>query len=1224
MADFVASAAANAVGNLATEYTSPYLSYFFHYGEIVEDFKNQRQKLQLKEDRVKNEVNVAARQAEIIEMDVDHWLKTVEKELRDSQILEDEIDRIQCSKWCPNWGWRYSLCKKLAKKTLIISKLIETCNFSSVGRRAPLQGIEFITSKNFMDSESSKSALKEIMEAVNAEDVNMIGLYGMPGVGKTTLAEKVGKQALEQNLFKVVMFTMTQNPNICKIQDKLADMIGLKFKTTSEEGKAEELLKSMKEGWDLFKANAGLKDGYSSSSLNDVAKEVADECKGLPLAIVTVAKALRGESLDGWRAANQRLKDSRHLDNEQVFGEVYKLLKFSYDYLNKNNSQTTENDIQSCFLLCSLFPEDYEIPIEMLIMCGIGMGLFSNAYSIEDKRREIVVALTKLQSSGLLLETDDGGRAVRMHDVVRDFAHWLTSMGENRFMVKDRLKEWLNVVDNFGSYTAIALWNCGCLNQFPKKVEFSKLKTLFLDGKGFPSVSSTNLAEMKALQVLFLKHVYFSLEGLQSLTNLRTLCFENCKLKNISSSLRNMRNLEVFSLFHTDINEILEELVELSMLKSLYIAYDRKQHIITFAPNLLSRLTALQELHVRCENNINLAELNSLSRLTTLSLKISTDQCFQRNIGFPRLQRYIIVVNGHLDEWQRLTFRTLDINGLTFSLNPFTDLFFNVEKLRLKKVSGKKNIIPSLVKNGANELTSLQLNSCHDMEFVIDMTRQQGPIIAFSNLMELDIQYMNCLKQLCHGPPRKVETQRPMFSNLTFLNLKSLPQLENIWKLEPSCHAIASLRNLKVVTVENCHKLKVIFSPCLAQSMVHLQQLYISNCNGLEQVIGFAQEEEITENHYPLCWPKLKTVKIEHCCSLKHVFSVTLSQGLPWLESVRLKNCPQLIQVLRSTEERDIIGNHILLNVPFMRKLSVENCPKFTCFIVQSQLMEKLYLKNVGNSCQLCSTDVNQDCMVVGNREEVFRVQGVLYPFSNMKKLHLIHQSQVRIIWKELAGVVTLDNLITLRLYDCKKLRYIFSPSTARSLSQLANLYIMGCEELEGIILGKDQISSSSNGDTDLQPITFPNLTQIIVTDCNNLKSLFPLGSATSLQGLTHLRVERNSKLEQVFEVEDEVQVTTKEIKFDKLEWLKLEGLPSLVYFCPKGYHFVFPSLRDLKIKEYPRLISGFFIDSKQIVHSKTEATEGPASKSTPRYVRNKYIRWKEGWFQTLPRYIEE
>ncbi|KAK8671086.1 hypothetical protein V6N13_037694 [Hibiscus sabdariffa] len=98
---------------------------------------------------------------------------------------------------------------------------------------------------------------------------------------------------------------------------------------------------SEKEGWDLFKANAGLKDGYSS--LINVAKEVADECKGLPLAIVTVAKALR----------------------------------------------------------------DYDIPIETLVICGTGVGLFSNAYSIEDKRREIGVALTNLQSSGLLLEVED-------------------------------------------------------------------------------------------------------------------------------------------------------------------------------------------------------------------------------------------------------------------------------------------------------------------------------------------------------------------------------------------------------------------------------------------------------------------------------------------------------------------------------------------------------------------------------------------------------------------------------------------------------------------------------------------------------------------------------------------------------------------------------------------------------------------------------------------------
>ncbi|KAK9020091.1 hypothetical protein V6N11_054585 [Hibiscus sabdariffa] len=153
MADFAASAATNNVGNLASEYASPYLAYFFHYRKITEDFKKQRHALELKERRVKKDV--------------------------------DMVD--------------------------------------------------------FRDSESLKSALKEIMEAVNgnAKDVNMIGLYGMPGVGKTTLAKEVGKLAHEQKLFdKVVMFTMSQNPNITKIQDKVSDMIGLKFETTSEEGKA--------------------------------------------------------------------------------------------------------------------------------------------------------------------------------------------------------------------------------------------------------------------------------------------------------------------------------------------------------------------------------------------------------------------------------------------------------------------------------------------------------------------------------------------------------------------------------------------------------------------------------------------------------------------------------------------------------------------------------------------------------------------------------------------------------------------------------------------------------------------------------------------------------------------------------------------------------------------------------------------------------------------------
>ncbi|KAB1671533.1 hypothetical protein [Gossypium barbadense] len=1333
MAEYVAPAAVEIVADQAKEYASPYLRYFFRYGEIVKDFKNQREALELKKERVKIRVDEAERQNELIHKDVDNWLTSAGKELKETQNLKDEIDRVKCFKWCPKRVWRYSLSKKLTEKTPIISKLLDTSNFAKVGYRRPLQGIEFITSTDFMDSEYSKSAFNQIMEAINAKDVNMIRLHGMPGVGKTTLAKEVGKHAPEQKFFdKVVMFTMSQNPDINKIQDKVADIRGLKFETkfkledigipfgddhkgckillTTRQKQVCSKMKCQKEihlgilskeeAWVLFRDKAGLED--DCSTLNDVAKEVSAQCKGLPLAIVVVAKALKGKSLNGWRDANQRFKDSTHLYDEEVLGGVLQPLKLSYNYLKKGINQMTGNHIQMCFLLCSLFPEDEEILIEILIMCGIGVGLFPNFYSIEEKRKKIVEALKKLQKSGLLLETD-GADTIRIHDVIRDFAHWLTSTGENRFMVKDTLEEWPHMDE---SYTAISLWNCSSIiKKFPDKVEFSKLKTLFLEGEkkrkqdDFLVVFVTFFEEMKALQVLLLQHVSFSLKGFPCLPNLKILWCFNCMLENFSSSLTNMRNLEILALISTKIDGINEELLKLSTLKYLRISEG-----INFPPGLVSRLTSLQELHVVPKINLNLLELRSLSRLTALSLELSynnlhasdpigttlsTNQIPLEDFVLPKLQRYAIVV-GEIYGINREAFRTLDIQNFSSSLSAFNNLFCNVEELCLRNVGGQKNIVPSIDEMGLNGLTSLELKSHNDIEFLIDTKKDQGSTVAFSNLVELTIESMVSLKGLWYGvsPTRFLqnlkqviikdceELQTPLLSNLTKLSLCSLPKLKRIWEVNPSHRAIASLQSLKVVRIESCDNLKTIFSPCLALSMLHLQVLYISFCDRLEQVIGFGQEDEIIENDcllycwpklrvlsihdceslkyistntliQPLesidikdcprliqifnmeknkdglglqnhCWTKLKILRIVDCQRLKYVFANTLSQGFPLLKYVYLQNCPQLLQVFSSTEERNVIGDHILLNVPFLQDLEVSDCPQFSSFIAQARLIEELVLSNVGNSRQLCNTDVpilNEGCIVVGNHE-VFQVQGG-YSFSSIKILRLWNLFELQVIWNDFAQVVTLENLTTLTLSGCKKLRYIFSLTMAQSLSHLVDLFIEGCEEIERLILAKDQVSSSSssNGDTGLQPISFPNLTNITIRNCGNLKSLFPFGYVPVLPKLECLKLNMNSKLEEVFELEDEVEVTAeKEMNFDKLEWLSLEELPGLIHFCPKGYHFVLSALRVLTVRDCPKLTSGFFIDSQAFVHCKTKTPQSVEQDAIRNPIFSKNINWNWRW----------
>ncbi|KAK8300787.1 hypothetical protein V6Z12_D05G417000 [Gossypium hirsutum] len=1164
MAEYVAPAAVEIVADQAKEYASPYLRYFFRYGEIVEDFKNQRMALKLRKQRVDTHVNEAKRQTEIIYDDVKDWLRNAEKTSHDPQTHQNFASKTELEK--PHHGGTDS---------------------SSAGPH---------------DQTGSRSDTGDAAES---------SYHGH--------AHSNNPHA--QNHPRPAMMILLPYLHCTKLPDPAEHD---EFHTQLEY-----------EAWVLFRDKAGLED--DCSTLNDVAKEVAAQCKGLPLAIVVVAKALKGESLNGWRDANQRFKDSTHLYDEEVLGGVLEPLNLSYDYLKKGINQMTGNHIQMCFLLCSLFPEDEEILTEILIMCGIGVGLFPYFYSIEEKRKKIVEALKKLQKSGLLLETD-GADTIRIHDVIRDFAHWLTSTGENRFMVKD-------------TYTAIALWNCSSIiKKIPDKVEFSKLKTLFLEGErkskrdDFLVVFGTFFEEMKALQVLLLQRVSFSLKGFPSLPNLKTLCCHDCMLKNFSSSLTNMRSLEILSLTGTEIDEISEELVKLSALK--YLRLSGVVEIAEELPNMVSRLTSLQELHVIPKNNLNLLELKSLSRLTALSLTLSTYQIPREDFVLPKLQRYAIVVGEKYSSNREAFIRRLDIQDFSSSLSAFNNLFCNVEELNLRNVGGQKNIVPSIDEMGVNELTSLHLESCNDLEFLIDTKNDQGSTVAFSTLVELNIESMVSLKGLCYGvsPTRFLQNlkrviirdckelqvifQIDKLSNLTELSLHSLPKLKRIWEVKPSHRAIASLQSLKVVRIKYCDNLKTIFSPCLALSMLHLQELYVRHCDRLEQVIGFGQEDEIIEEsltnltflelrslpelkyHYPNlhsvkitecdeftylfseftartlvhlkyleirncnslehliresenmdeidnhCWTKLKTLWIVDCQRLKYVFANTLSQGFPLLESVYLGNCPQLLQFFSSKEERDVIGDHILLNVPFLQDLEVSNCPQFSCFI-------GLTLSNVGNSRQLCNTDVpvlNEGCIVVGNHEEVFQVQGG-YSFSSIKILELRNLFEVQIIWNDFAQVVTLENLTTLTLRDCKKLRYIFSLMMARSLSHLKGLFIEGCEEIERLILAKDQVSSSSsNGDTSLQPMSFPNLTEIVVIDCKNLSSLFPFGFAPVLPKLERLIVERNSKLEQVFELEEKVEVVAKEeMKFDKLKWLSLEELPGLIHFCPKGYHSVFP-----------------------------------------------------------------
>ncbi|KAK9046699.1 hypothetical protein V6N11_052580 [Hibiscus sabdariffa] len=205
---FFSSACSNAVGTLMVDYlvkpTDRRIRYLFRFNQVVEDLRKKEKMLITSQIQLKEDFKEAKLQNREIEKDVEDWLTNAEKVLQEAHNLEIRYqENRKCFSCCPNLCWRYWLSKEMDEKNVSITQLVDSWKLDRVGRHVSLPGIEFFTPKDLIASKSSVSALNEIMESLKEDDaINMIGVWGMRGVGKTTLVHSVGNKAKESQLFR--------------------------------------------------------------------------------------------------------------------------------------------------------------------------------------------------------------------------------------------------------------------------------------------------------------------------------------------------------------------------------------------------------------------------------------------------------------------------------------------------------------------------------------------------------------------------------------------------------------------------------------------------------------------------------------------------------------------------------------------------------------------------------------------------------------------------------------------------------------------------------------------------------------------------------------------------------------------------------------------------------------------------------------------------------------
>ncbi|WRX26597.1 Leucine-rich repeat - like 10 [Theobroma cacao] len=505
----------------------------------------------------------------------------------------------------------YKFGKQVARKLEEIVDLNEKGEFERVAENELAPQVDVRPTEPTVGLEST---LANVWRLLEGKDVGIIGLYGLGGVGKTTLLTQINNK-LSNNLIGydvVIWVVVSKDHTIEKVQEKIGEKVGLSnelWKSKSYDEKAIDIFRILSkkkfvllmddvwervdlikvgipilnqdnvsklifttrflevcgkmeaqekievkclrkdEAWELFEKKVGEETLDSHPDTRGLAQQVAAKCGGLPLALITIGRAMACKKMpQDWKYAIEVLQKFPH-KLARMDQQVYSLLKFSYDSLPTDT-------MRSCLLYCSLYPEDFFISVNLLIDCWFCEGFLGEFGNISGARMQGYNIINSLVDACLLERSEYFAEYVKMHDVIRDMALWIAcecEALEKKFCVQARVgsNKTLDFENWEGLRMSLAYSGIEGLRGTPR---CPNLQTLFLNGNNLKVISNGFFQFMRNLRVLYL---YFNMhlcelpKGFSALVSLEYLDLSFTSVRELPIELNRLSRLKILNLVET-------------------------------------------------------------------------------------------------------------------------------------------------------------------------------------------------------------------------------------------------------------------------------------------------------------------------------------------------------------------------------------------------------------------------------------------------------------------------------------------------------------------------------------------------------------------------------------------------------------------------------------------------------------------------------------------------